>query len=34
MDIYTLSAGDSEYEIASKPSDNNVSSYLHYPKFT
>lgn len=34
MDIYTLSAGDSGYEIASKPSDNNVSSYLRYPKFT
>ena len=34
MDTYTLSAGDSGYEIASKPSDSNVSNYLHYPKFT
>lgn len=34
MDTYTLSAGDSGVEISSKPSDNNVSSYLRYPKFT
>lgn len=34
MDMYTLSAGIRGYEIASKPSDNNVFSYLRYPKFT
>lgn len=34
MDTYTLSAGIRGYEIASKPSDSNVSSYLRYPKFT
>lgn len=34
MDMYTLSERFGGYEIASKPSDNNVFSYLRYPKFT